>query len=358
MPSTPLILLVQLALVALSNGLSYNGLPSCSRTSFDSSLSSTSNSSGPKAEGRRRVSRRTSSSAGSRGPKQPRERRERPQQSVLFDGKVLTASQDPNEGAPSLNLEQVLLDGQARCMTEGVLFAKKQQTKDFTFMSLDDLFGKEVGLSATFNADGGFREQLRSAIRKDIFDTTPFYAKLSEKAASVLLLPDSSLEGSWKMPETMDRMKATTQVLLETLGESAPTGDELFQAIGNLCGTKPSTHFIDIFGVQDRKISHSFHLDTGRSVSNTTQTVLWGWPKEDHYDGCGVFSHLIPIEYECRTPEAHPRMEPVLFDGTFEEEHIVRPRYRPGRELLIYRDVDVMHSAPDVTYRTSVMRFM
>jgi hypothetical protein len=52
-------------------------------------------------------------------------------------------------------------------------------------------------------------------------------------------------------------------------------------------------------------------------------------------------------------------MQPVyLFDGTVEETHIVRPKYAPGRELLLYRDIDVLHSAPDIPYRTSVMRFM
>jgi hypothetical protein len=44
--------------------------------------------------------------------------------------------------------------------------------------------------------------------------------------------------------------------------------------------------------------------------------------------------------------------------GTIDEHHIVRPSYAPGRELLMYRDIDVLHSSPDVAYRTSVMRFM
>jgi hypothetical protein len=272
----------------------------------------------------------------------------------------MTAGQKPNEHASPLNLEQVLSDGQVRSMTaEGFVFVNKAESPNFEFMSLDDLFGEEVGLSAKFNSDTEFREELRRAIRQDIFDTTPFYANLKESTASLLLHPASSLEGSWKMPGTMkERMKKTTLVLRIALGKTAPTGDELFQAIGKLCGPQPSTHFIDIYGVQNRKISHSFHLDTGRSASSTTATVLWGWPKEDQYDGCGVFSHLIPLENECWAPEDHPRMEPVLFDGPFENHHIVRPRYQPGRELLIYRDVDVVHSAPDVTYRTSVMRFM
>lgn len=316
-----------------------------------------SSSSGPRAEGRRRVSRRTGS-AGNSGPRQPRERRERPQESVVFDGKKMTASQSPNEDAPPLDLEVTISSGSVRSMTEGIQFEKEVPKPAFTFMSLDDLFGQDVGLSEKFNADSEFRKELRTAIRQDIFDTTPFYANLSEKAASVLLLPDSSLEGSWRIPETMDRMKKTTQVLTDALGEeTAPSGDELFEAIGKLCGSNPSTHFIDIYGVQDRKINHSFHLDFGKSMGST-QTVLWGFPREDDYSGCGVFSHVIALEKECLAPEEHPRMEPILFDGNFDEEYIVRPKYEPGRELLIYRDIDVLHSAPDVTYRTSVMRFM
>jgi hypothetical protein len=81
------------------------------------------------------------------------------------------------------------------------------------------------------------------AIRQDIFDATPYYASLSGKIASILLLPDSSLEGSWRsnnnIPAADDSnicMTHTTQVLQEAFGKDAtPTGDALFQAIGNLC---------------------------------------------------------------------------------------------------------------------------
>jgi hypothetical protein len=46
---------------------------------------------------------------------------------------------------------------------------------------------------------------------------------------------------------------------------SEKQGDELFQAmIGNPCGSKPSTHWIYIYGVQDRKINQSWHLDFGK----------------------------------------------------------------------------------------------
>jgi hypothetical protein len=235
----------------------------------------------------------------------------------------------------------------------------------FSFLPLDDLFGLELGLLAKFNSNSQFRQDLRMAIRRDIFDATTYYASLSEKITSILLLPDSSLEGSWRsnnnIPAAADsniRMTHTTQVLQEAFGKDAtPTGDALFQAIGNLCGSKPSTHRIDIYGVQDRKINHSWHLDFGK-LPQDSRTVLWGFPPQDDYEGCGVFSHVIPLQQECMAPDDHPRMQPVLFDGMVEKTHIVRPKYAPGRELLLYRDVDVLHSAPDITYQTSVMRFM
>ena len=67
---------------------------------------------------------------------------------------------------------------------------------------------------------------------------------------------------------------------------------------------------------------------------------------------------MIPLDKECLAPPDHNRMEPILFAGTISEEFIVRPLYEKGRELLLYRDIDVLHSAPDVTYRASIMRFM
>lgn len=302
-----------------------------------------------------------------------------------------------------------------------------EEHSPFEYRSLDDLLSVALAkqgihvpppeglfsLSNKFNSDASFRRDLRSAIRLDVFETTPFYAKLPEKAKSVLLLPDSSLEGSWRIPDTtaneaaasiattqsgdknnddeteetpVRRMKHTTRVLNRALsehradsaanhGESGQstsfsfTGDDLFEALGAICGQGASTHWIDIYGVQDRTINHSWHLDAGRSPQNC-KTVLWGFPPEDHYSGTGVFSHIVSLEdpfgctldiCETDTNQAvsdRPRMEPILFEGTPGEDVVFRPLYEAGKELLIYRDVDVLHSAPDVAYRASVMRFM
>lgn len=289
---------------------------------------------------------------------------------VPFDGRALTAAQRPNENAPPLDLQAVLEQGDLRCMTQGISFGEQEERgqnhEPWEFHSLNEICD---GLSEIFNADTDFRTHLRMAIRRDIFDTTPFYANLSEKATDVLLSPDSSLEGSWRKPpafaDTQLRMVQTTQVLRDALGsKKAITGDELMESIGALCGPDPSTHFIDIYGVQDRPINHSWHMDAGMA-SSRSRTVLWGFPRcgddddNESYRGCGVFSHFVPLLKPCVAPESHPRMEPLLFAGTLpDKSSIVRPLYAPGRELMVFRDIDSLHSAPDVTYRMSLMRFM
>jgi len=211
-------------------------------------------------------------------------------------------------------------------------------------------------------------------MREDIFDTTPAYAGMSDKARKMLLLPDSSLQGSWKChnggwvapvgkekKEGAVRMNKLTKVLQSHLGPNAPTGDEFMDTIGSLCGSKPSTHWIDIVGVLDRRIPHSWHQDTGMSMNGDTYTVLLGFPPVDEYDGIGVFSHLVKLKEERWAEEGHVMNEPVLYgrmEEMEEEMYVVRPRWAEGRELVMYRDVDVLHSSPDVAYRASVMRFM
>lgn len=259
----------------------------------------------------------------------------------------------------------------------------------FETRSLDDLF-PGLEFSHTFATSQTFRTDLRQAMREDIFDTTPAYHGMSAKARTVLLLPDSSLQGSWKChnggwtrqpqptiaaddtpPEettassddtnnTAPRMQRLTQILQQYLGNAAPTGDEFMDTIGALCGSQPRTHWIDIVGVLNRRVPHSWHQDTGRgSPQGNTYTVLLGFPAHDNCNGTGVFSHLIRLEREQWAPDEHPLHQPVLYgDLQARESQIVRPRFAPGREILRYRDVDVLHSSPDVAYRTSVMRFM
>lgn len=251
---------------------------------------------------------------------------------------------------------------------------------------LDDLF-PGLGFSDTFAASTDFRTALRDAIRRDVFDTTPTYHGLAEKARNFLLLPDSSLQGSWKCREggwsrpsdttaaaaaevkndatttgAQPRMHRVTQVLQDYLGTKAPTGDVFMDTIGNLCGAKPTTHWMDIVGVLTRRIPHSWHQDL---ASNNATTVLLGFPAVDNYDGVGVFSHVVKLQREQWRDDKKDEddvvsiNEPVVFPTvSIDEEFILRPRFAKGKELIAYRDVDVLHSSPDIAYRSSVMRFM
>lgn len=40
------------------------------------------------------------------------------------------------------------------------------------------------------------------------------------------------------------------------------------------------------------------------------------------------------------------------------EEDVIKPIYGEGREILVYRDDKLLHSAPDKTNRDGVWRFM
>jgi len=221
-------------------------------------------------------------------------------------------------------------------------------------------------------------------VRQDIFCSNEEYAGLSEKARTFLLSDASaSIQGSWICPEDGDggRMERTTEVLREHLsiapdGTAArgeiPTGEMFMQTIGDLCGgSGVSGHFIDIVGIQGRSLMHSWHQDTGRSRPRlpsgadplqreeaVLRTVLLGVPAEDDYVGPGVFSHVVRLQDEAWADDDHPWNVPIVFSGEVQEKYVIRPVFCEGREVLTFRDVDVLHSAPDVCYRESLMRFM
>lgn len=315
-------------------------------------------------------SRRTKPFVQRRAPHQFDHTQEEARPFVRQDTKELLRQQDPNEDAPCYALNDT---GTTSSDT-----TPSQQRDDesithphLTYYSLDDIFPNNLNFSERFNSNADFRTELRNAMREDVLDTTPTYHTLSEKARNFLLLPDSSLQGSWKCVDggwsrsdgsrTMPRMTRLTHVLAKHLGADAPTGDEFMDTIGRLCGDKPSTHWIDIVGVLNRRIPHSWHQDTGRS--DQCRTVLLGFPASDQYEGVGVFSHLIKLKYEQWAHQDHPPQQPIVYeldddDDDDLEDYIVRPLYQPGREIVVYRDVDVLHSSPDIALRSSVMRFM
>jgi len=280
----------------------------------------------------------------------------------LADPMVAIKAQDPNEDAETYEL---------KCSQGGVVQEERRLIahSHVERYSLDELF-PGLTFSETFNASPEFRNDLRDAMREDIFDTTPTYHGMSEKARKFLLMPDSSIQGSWKCKnggwswedggdkDGPRRMHRLTNVLRSHLGVGAPSGDDFMDTIGELCGGKPSTHWMDIVGVLNRRVPHAWKQDTGDSTGDR-KTVLFGFPPENNYRGVGVFDHLVKLKYEEWASVPHAINEPVLYDSLdVPEEFIVRPVYKSGQEILVYRDVDVLYSNPDIAHRLSVMRFM
>ena len=269
----------------------------------------------------------------------------------FLDNRLAVKGQLPNDDAPLYTFKDDDTQ-QATIIPDGT---------HLKYLSLDNLFPNHsnLHLSQKFCTDGKFRDDLRNAMREDIFDSTPAYENMSDKARKIILLPDSSLQGSWRCKQETLRMKKLTMVLKQHIGQQAPTGDEFMEAIGSLCGSEPSFHFIDIVGVMNRRVPHSWHQDKGRSRGGDTKTVLLGFPKEDDYTGVGVFSHAVKLKYEKISLKEHALDDPVVYSGMkVDDEYIVRPQFEQGKEIVLFRDVDVIHSSPDVAYRASVMRFM
>ena len=289
----------------------------------------------------------------------------------------------------------------------------------FETRSLDDLFpNKEsLGFSEKFNSCARFRNELRDAMRHDIiFDSNadggeriknqpPIYSTMTNDQRYQELAKNKPLIGYWKqdndgsnsdatIPTYSIRMTNTTEILRRYLGPDAPTGDSFFEAIGSLCNsTQAPYHWTEVVGVaatqnskMGDKTEHAWHQDYGHLEDRRTPSkqdattirdcdngidchdsypyqsnnhVFLAFPFEDNYHGTGVFSHLIKLKHEqWAKPKGHLAPgKSIFYTGIVPDRYIVRPRYVPGSELIVFRDIDVLHSTPDIQYRTSIMRF-
>ena len=352
-------------------------------------------SSSTPSRNRRKISSSTSSSTLSE--KQP------------FDVKLLTEEQSSNINAPYLDLtmektEKIMADAGKTVVTTKDLIQLPITYPHVQTLSLDDLFPsiQNISISKLFNSNQQFRDELKGAIRYDIFTNEPQNQQLPEKVKDILLHPDSSLQGSWTQQITQTKMQIQTQIQTQTnlssttlvmprltqvlstyLGsDNAPTGEEFMSAIARLCNPSipnststisSSYHWIDIIGIKNRKITHSWHQDTAiHCEKKNIYTVMLGFPPTNDYSGTGVFSHVVKLKYprirhdpttekneeSISPPKTMLAGDPVLYTDDIPSKYIIRPTYEPGHEILFYKDVDVLHSAPDVAYRSSVMRFM
>jgi hypothetical protein len=143
-------------------------------------------------------------------------------------------------------------------------------------------------------------------------------------------------------------------------------------ALTGTTGRNPLYIWEDTIGVMNRKIPHSWRQDpNGGSIQPGGQNVvLFGFPKESNYTGLGVFDHFIKLKPKSNdattstvmqeeiknTPTSPP--EPTVYTGTVDETYIIRPQFTIGQEIVVYRNDRVLHSSPDIAWRTCAMKFL
>ena len=93
-------------------------------------------------------------------------------------------------------------------------------------------------------------------------------------------------------------------------------------------------------------------------------TLMLGFPPSTGYSGPDVFSHFADVDpANLKTSvEGEGVDSPLVVDmvenDKIREEDVIKPIYGEGREILVYRDDKLLHSAPDKTNRDGVWRFM
>jgi hypothetical protein len=206
-----------------------------------------------------------------------------------------------------------------------------------------------------------------------VFDNQDgFYTTLSTEQRHEEVYNNKPLIGLWKTTSSHVRMKMTTEILQQYVGVSAPTGEEFLESIGTLCNSSQApNHWTEVIGVaatQNKKLGdkteHAWHQDYGcleKGIDTrygNNKHVFLGFPCENNYFGTGVLPHVIKLRQEQWIQRVDSTAEkPMFYQGNVPEEYIVRPLYAPGKEIIVFRDVDVLHSTPDIQYRTSLMRF-
>ena len=202
------------------------------------------------------------------------------------------------------------------------------------FYSFDELF-PHCNISTLFNTNTAFRSDLRAAAREDFFvpDET-----LSSQANLALKDPRSTLMSSWRMNNQYVHISEVFRKYGCNL-----SGKEFIERLTSFCSTNHSFgSWIDICGVKDKLVPHSWHQDSGLDQI----TVMVGFPPEDNYEGIGVFSHVFYLSHRLPIPtfkkprlwvcseNSIPLKEELPLPSRINEEYIVRPMYKPFKGMI------------------------
>ena len=166
------------------------------------------------------------------------------------------------------------------------------------------------------------------------------------------------------------------------LGATAPTADEFVGAFSMLCGDNfrwgqftsfegeappPSEHCHRRW-LPEQLGALEWHQDWAAAdlehMFGMSRTIMFAFPAagaSDHegtgHDGIGIFTELVPLTHEFST-ESLKKTRGYVGLSTSEadrkaaadlgvsEEHIVRPRYGRGQEILRYKDSEHLHRSP------------
>ena len=223
------------------------------------------------------------------------------------------------------------------------------------FTSLDALFPRS-GLGEAFDTDAVLRRAIRVATRTDLFATNPRWSDAANAAVRGL---HSTLVMDWRLAERgmpqLDAAFAAAGVALR--------GADFILGLGALCGggaDAPAGSLTDIVHNGRSAVAHSWHQDSGL-FSNT---VMVAFADRDCYAGAGVFSHAVRLSHALRVPGqagAVIEWERSFAEGEappVAEELVVRPGSGRGKEVMVYCDAALLHSAPDKILRDAVWRFM
>lgn len=235
-----------------------------------------------------------------------------------------------------------------------------EQPPRFAYYGLDELYPEAPGLVKAFNCDAEFRHRIREVMREDLFRPVP---KLSEEMNCELrdLFTDLA-KPHVKAPltETGEDGRCCLRPLPHLTEEFAArglalTGEAFVERLLQLGALTDSGRFSDLVG--KAHTGHRWHQDHGED----RYTVMLGFPPESNFAGEGVFSHVIRLSHPLRLPKTTDGWTsgtPIVVNFPAPEEFIFRPIYRPGQEVIVYKDSACLHSSPDTMNREGLWRFM
>lgn len=240
----------------------------------------------------------------------------------------------------------------------------------YKFYGLDDVFpdcvtpaGKSLG--ELWDEDEGFRAAVRIAGRKDMFSPPENSSQKKLQVLKMLQLDmTSTASGRWDKKDNFRflddaflryELPLTGEGFVRTVASLSPassTSDSSSCGCGCLCGS-----FLDISTAYTKPQNYAWHHD---SHNDEQVTVMLGFPRCNGFQGINLFSHFttdIPASLKALR-EGSNSSSPLIFEDEIEGEMILKPIYERSKEIFCYFDGGVLHSAPDVTDRCGVWRFM